>query len=169
MNIFTSKKSWGGTDPIWHRNDVGNLVRSVSYLPWEIPVFFLLSRNLSLFSNPIQWYQGERDLKATRKFCDLGWCDCDCFFPRNLQQDLLNGLLNLSIQYLHQLTVRRSPLVRSHSMFDGFWGMQRVVCYGAMSETLYLPVGWCELWWANEFVDDDLCPQWEMTSKWAII
>ena len=42
MNIFTSKKSSGETDEIWHRNDVGNLVRSVSYLPLEIPLFFLV-------------------------------------------------------------------------------------------------------------------------------
>ena len=38
-------------------------------------------------------------------------------FPRNLQQDLLNGPLDLS--YNNSSNLLRGPLARSHSLFDG--------------------------------------------------
>ena len=42
------------------------------------------------------------------------------FFPRNLQQDLLNGPLNLSIYCNSSSNLLRGPLVRFHLIFDGF-------------------------------------------------
>ncbi len=40
-------------------------------------------------------------------------------YPRNLQQDSLNGPLNLGIYSNSSSNLLRGPLVRSHSIFDG--------------------------------------------------
>ena len=44
----------------------------------------------------------------------------ETYIPRNLQQDPLNGPLNLSIESNISSNLLRGPLVRSYSIFDGY-------------------------------------------------
>ena len=57
---------------------------------------------------------------VVRRFCtpNTQWLNA-WYIPRNLQQDLLNGPLNLSI-YSNSSNLLKGPLVRSHSICDGY-------------------------------------------------
>ena len=59
-------------------------------------------------------------------------------YPRNLQQDSLNGPLNLGIYSNSSSNLLRGPLVRSHSIFDGKYIDNIIIQYIYIYTYVYL-------------------------------